>query len=149
MHKRLSNLLQFDGIEKAAALLSNLPPSQRDSLLAQLTERDPVLTEKISELMCTFEQLLELDAHSIQILLAEVNYDLWVMSLKSVPESAREPFLSNVSHRKREMILDDLSLMETVPISQVIGSQKEILKLALSLAEQGKIAFGDNEEWIE
>jgi flagellar motor switch protein FliG len=149
MRKRLSNLLQFDGLEKAAALLSNLPPSQRESLLTLLTEQDPVLTEKISELMCTFEQLLDLDARSIQVLLAEVNYDLLVMSLRSVPESARAPFLANVSHRKREMILDDLSLMEAVPISQVIGSQKEILKLALALAEQGKITFGDQDEWIE
>ena len=149
MYKRLNDLLQFDGLEKAAALLSNLPPSQRESLLTQLTERDPALTEKISELMCTFEHLLELDPRSIQVLISEVNYDLLVTSLKTVPEERREAFLSNVSRRKCEMILDDLSVMGAVPISQVIGSQKEILKLALSLAEQGKITFGDGDDWIE
>ena len=54
----------------------------------------------------------------------------------------REKIFKNMSQRAAEMLREDLESRGPVRLSEVEAEQKEILKTARRLAEEGQIALG-------
>jgi len=92
--------------------------------------------------MFVFENLLDIDNRGIQTLLREIQSDSLVVALKGASEELREKFFSNMSQRAAEMMREDLEARGPVRLSEVEAEQKEILKTARRLAEEGQIVLG-------
>ena len=54
----------------------------------------------------------------------------------------REKVFRNMSQRAAEMLRDDLETKGPVRLSEVETAQKEILKIARRLAEEGQLVIG-------
>jgi flagellar motor switch protein FliG len=130
------------GVRHAADILNFVGSAAETAILDNVREYDPDLAQKILDEMFVFENLMELDDRGIQTLLREVQSDSLVIALKGAPPEMREKIFKNMSQRAAEMLREDLESRGPVRLSEVEAEQKEILKTARRLAEEGQIALG-------
>jgi flagellar motor switch protein FliG len=92
--------------------------------------------------MFVFENLMDVDDRGVQLLLREVQSDSLIIALKGASQELREKVFKNMSQRAAEMLREDLESKGPVRLSEVEAEQKEILKIARRLADEGQIQLG-------
>lgn len=130
------------GIKCAANILNYVERTIEAKISEQITEVDSDLSQKIHDLMFTFDNLIDVDNRGIQTLLREVSTENLVLALKGTDDLLKNKFFSNMSQRAAEMLRDDLETKGPVRLSEVEGAQKEILTIARRLADEGQISLG-------
>jgi flagellar motor switch protein FliG len=130
------------GIRQAAEILNFVGQAAETSILDNVREYDPDLAQKILDEMFVFENLLDVDDRGIQLLLREVQSDSLILALKGASPELREKIFKNMSQRAAEMLKEDLESKGPVRLAEVEAEQKEILKTARRLADEGQIALG-------
>lgn len=130
------------GVRTAAEILNFVGSGVEAATVEAIKESDPDLAQKIVDEMFLFENLAEVEDKSIQLILREVQSESLVIALKGADEALREKIFKNMSARAAEMLRDDLSSKGPVRIAEVEAAQKEILKSARKLAEDGQIVLG-------
>ncbi len=133
---------QVGGIPKVVEILDNMENNLDADILDSLEEVDPDMVEDIRKQMFTFEDLVNLDGRSLQMILREVNNDSLTMALKTASEELKEKIFSNMSARAADMIRDDLEALGPVRLSEVEAMQQTIVKIAMKLEEEGKLVLG-------
>jgi flagellar motor switch protein FliG len=130
------------GIRHAAEILNFVGQAQETAIIDNVREYDPDLAQKILDEMFVFDNLMEVDDRGIQLLLREVQSDSLIVALKGAPPELREKIFKNMSQRAAEMLREDLEAKGPVRLSEVEMEQKEILKIARRLADEGQIQLG-------
>lgn len=130
------------GVKQAAEILNFVGQAAETSIVDNVREYDPDLAQKILDEMFVFENLLDVDDRGIQLLLREVQSDALIVALKGASAELREKIFKNMSQRAAEMLREDLESKGPVRLSEVEAEQKEILKIARRLADEGQIALG-------
>ena len=130
------------GVKVSAGIINNFDSTLSGELLDQIKEVDEELGVQIQDLMFVFENLNEVDDRGIQVLLREVSGDLLTVALKGADEDLKEKIFRNMSKRAAELLRDDLEAKGPVKLSEVEGSQKEILAIARRMADAGEIVLG-------
>lgn len=130
------------GVKAAAEIINMLGTQIEGSVIDSIREFDQDLAQKIVDKMFTFEDLSKLDSRAIQLVLKEVTSDVLVIALKGVSNELRELILSNMSTRAAENLREDLESRGPVRLSEIENQQKEILKIARRLADEGQIMIG-------
>ncbi|HTJ96474.1 MAG TPA: flagellar motor switch protein FliG [Rhodocyclaceae bacterium] len=130
------------GIRHAAEILNFVGQAAETAILDNVREYDPDLAQKILDEMFVFENLLDIDDRGIQLLLREVQSDSLIIALKGASPEMREKVFKNMSQRAAEMLREDLEAKGPVRLSEVENEQKEILKIARRLADEGQIQLG-------
>jgi flagellar motor switch protein FliG len=131
-----------NGMESAAAIMNSVDPDVEAAVMDALRERDAELTDKISELMFVFDDLLALDDRGMQRLIREISVDVLVIALKGVDEELQEKFFGNMSSRAADMLREDLETKGPVKLAEVEAAQKDILGIAKQLADDGELMIG-------
>lgn len=140
------------GVKAAADILNYMGGAVETSVLASIREHDSELAQKIQDQMFTFDNILDLDDRSIQLLLREVQSESLIIALKGASQEMREKIFKNMSSRAAEALKEDLEAKGPVRLSEVEAEQKEILKIVRRLADEGQIVLGGKggkEEMIE
>jgi flagellar motor switch protein FliG len=130
------------GDKVAADIVNALKPSRGETILEQIKEKDPDVSERIQEMMFTFDTLLNVDDRGIQALLREISNDLLVIALKGCDPSVSDKILGNMSKRASTLLREDMEAKGPMKLSEVEGSQKEILDVARRLVDNGDIDLG-------
>ena len=130
------------GVRTAAEILNFVGTAQETAILDSVREHDPDLAQKILDEMFVFENLLDIDDRGIQVLLREVQSESLIVALKGASEALREKIFKNMSQRAAEMLKEDLESKGPVRLSEVEAEQKEMLKVARRLAEEGQVVLG-------
>jgi flagellar motor switch protein FliG len=130
------------GTRHAAEILNFVGSAAETAMLDKLREYDPDLAQRILDEMFVFENLLDVDDRGIQVILREVQSDQLVIALKGAAPDMREKIFRNMSSRAADMLREDLESRGPVRLSEVEASQKEILKIARRLNEEGQIMLG-------
>jgi flagellar motor switch protein FliG len=126
------------GPKTAASILNFMP----NATLDELRKVDQPMTERLQDLMFTFEDMLNIDDKGIQAVLREVDTARLVVALKGADKELVEKFLGNMSQRAAEMVRDDMEIKGPVKLSEVEAAQKEILVITRKLSDNGTIALG-------
>lgn len=134
------------GVRAAAEILNYVGSANETSIIASVRDYDPELAQKIQDEMFVFENILDLDDRSVQLLLREVQSESLIVALKGTSEELREKIFKNMSQRASEMLRDDLEAKGPVRVSEVEAEQKEILKVVRKLADEGQIVIGGKGE---
>lgn len=132
-----------NGKKVAANILNFVDADIETEIIQAVQEKDAELGEAIRDLMFVFENLLEVADKGIQRLLREISVDNLVIALKGTDEAVQQKFFSNMSTRAAEMLREDLEVKGPVRLSDVEMAQKEILAIAVKLAEDGEIILGN------
>jgi flagellar motor switch protein FliG len=130
------------GIRHAAEILNFVGQAAETSIVDNVREYDPDLAQKILDEMFVFENLLDVDDRGIQLLLREIQSDSLILALKGASPELREKIFKNMSQRAAEMLKEDLESKGPVRLSEVEAEQKEIIKIARRLADEGQIQLG-------
>jgi len=130
------------GVSAAANILNYLGTSVEADVLDAVREHDEELAQKIVDQMFVFENLLEIDDRGIQALLREVQADTLIIALRGANEALLEKIMKNMSTRAADLLRDDLDAKGPVRVSDVEAQQKEILKIARRMADDGAIMLG-------
>jgi flagellar motor switch protein FliG len=130
------------GNKVAADIVNALKPSRGEEILDKIKEKNPDVSERIQEQMFTIDTLLNVDDRGIQALLREISNDLLVVALKGCDPAVSDKILGNMSKRAATLLREDMEAKGPMKLSEVEGSQKEILEVARRLVDAGDIDLG-------
>jgi flagellar motor switch protein FliG len=134
------------GVRTAAEILNFVGTAHETAIIDNVREYDPDLAQKIIDEMFVFENLIDVDDRGIQLLLREIQSESLILALKGANDAMREKVFKNMSQRAAEMLREDLESKGPVRLSEVEREQKEILKIARRLADEGQIQLGGKGE---
>jgi len=137
------------GDKVAADIVNALKPERSEAILDQIKEKSPEVSERIQEMMFTIDTLLNVDDRGIQALLREVSNDVLVVALKGCDPVISDKIMGNMSKRAATLLREDMEAKGPIKLSEVEGSQKEILDVARRLVDAGDIDLGvGGEEYV-
>ncbi len=130
------------GVKSAAEILNLLDGTMESKVMEEILEADADLGQTLQDNMFVFDNLIDVDDRGIQTLLREVASEQLLLALRGADEALKEKIFKNMSKRAAEMLKDDLEAAAPAKLSDVEGSQKEILQVARRLADAGEIMLG-------
>jgi flagellar motor switch protein FliG len=134
-------LRKVDGKSITLDVLRRCTAAQQGEVIAEIEKENPQLAVELRGKLFTFEDLRKLVDRDMQTLLREIDTGKLALALKGATPELRQKFMGNLSARAAEMLEDDLSAMGPVKLSTVETAQAEIAKLALEVAQQGRITI--------
>src|SRR5690606_27494465 len=132
------------GIRTAAEILNFFSGENELSVMNNLKSYDADMAQKIMDEMFVFENILDIEDRSIQLLLREVQAETLIIALKGATQELRDKFFRNMSSRAGDMMREDLESKGPVRLSEVEANQKEILQIVRRLADEGQLMLGGN-----
>ena len=146
----LSHTQRRDSHEQMADIFNSFDRQTETRFLTSLEEVNREASDRIRELMFTFDDLINLDPSAIQKLLQGMDKNALTIALKGASDQAKELFFSNMSARAAKMAKDDMEAMGPVRLSDVDEAQSQMVNTAKDLAAKGEIQInkGSEEEMI-
>ncbi len=144
--KKTTTVSEIGGVQCVAEILNFLEGSIEQQVLGGIKEVDADLGEEIQDLMFIFDNFLDVDDRSIQLMLREIPSDTLLLALKGATSDIQEKFFKNMSRRAAELLRDDLGAKGPVRISEVEVAQKEVLAIARRMADEGEIILASKGE---
>jgi flagellar motor switch protein FliG len=132
---------KVDGRKAALEILRRSPTAQQGQVLEWISRDDPKLADELKNKLFTFDDIVRLTDRDIQALLKEIDTAQLTTALKGATDEVKEKFLRNMSSRASQMLADDLQAMGPVRLQVVEEAQANISKVALDLAEKGKLTI--------
>ena len=130
------------GPDNLAAILNATGSDLEQEMLEALTSVDQELSDDVKEKMFIFDNLMQLDDKGFQRLVREVPNENMLTALKGVDDVLAERFFNNMSERAAEILREDMEASGPVKLSEVETAQKEIVRTAKRLADEGELMIG-------
>jgi len=137
---------QLGGVDVVANILNQMDKTLESELLGRIEELNPELAERIKQLMFTFEDIIQLDDKSIQLILKEISSEDLSIALKGASDGIKNRIFTNMSERAAAMLKEDLESMGPVRLSDVEQAQVRIAMTAKKLDGEGKIVISRGNE---
>jgi len=134
------------GVEAASQIMGTIDRATESSILTAMDEVDPDLANEIRNLRFTYEDILKIDDHGVQLMLREITQEDLLISLKTASEELINKIFSNMSERASTMLKEDLEAMGLTKITDVERSQQKIVSIVKRLEEEGRIIVGGGGE---
>ena len=117
--KQTRAMAQTGGITSVADLLNAMDKTVSRTLLTNIEERNPDLSQAIRKKMFTFEDLVSLDPPYIQRIMREIDMRDLTVSLKKASEPLKRLLLSNISRRAAATVQEEMAFLGHVKIRDV------------------------------
>ncbi|MCE8019880.1 flagellar motor switch protein FliG [Halomonas sp. MCCC 1A11036] len=137
---------KMGGVRTAAEILNLMNSSLEETAIETVRAHSEDLAQKIIDEMFLFENLMDLDDRSIQLVLKEIDTNSLVVALKGAPEGLMEKFLRNMSRRAADLMREDMEARGPIRVSQVEAEQKSILQVVRRLADSGEIVLSGGDD---
>ena len=156
LERRLSSMLQpsemsrVGGLDPLVNIINRSDRSTERQIVEGLESLHPALAEEIRSKMFMFEDIVQLEDRSIQLVLREVDSAQLALALKGVAENVRDKITRNLSARAATNLLEEVELLGTVRLAQVEEAQQTIIRTIRQLEEQGQIMVrrGNDDEFV-
>jgi len=137
--KQTRALTQTGGVTPAADILNAMDKTESRELLAKIEQRNQDLCTSIRKKMFTFEDLLLLNAQSIQRIMRETDMRDLTLALKKASDPLKKLILSNMSRRAAETVTEEMSFLGHVKLRDVEAAQFRIIDAVRKLEAEGEI----------
>ena len=134
-----TGMRRFDGKGAAVELLRRTPAAQQTEAVQEIEKDDPELAAELRTKLFTFQDLVNLSDRDVQTFLREVDTSRLGVALKGAAAVVKDKIMKNMSSRAAQMLSDDIGAMGPVKLADVELAQSELVKIAFTLAEQGRI----------
>ena len=157
LQRKLSTVLQPDelstvgGLDPLVDIINRADRTTERLILEALEARNPEIAEEIRRRMFMFEDIVNLDDRSVQLVLRQVEPADLATALKGVADEVRDKVTKNLSERGRENLLEEIDLMGPVKVKMVEEAQTKIVAVIRSLEDSGQIEIhrgGEDDELI-
>jgi flagellar motor switch protein FliG len=136
-----ANTQRLDGRSVAVEMLRAVPAAQQSDVVGEIEKDDPELAASLRGKLFTFGDLMNLTDRDMQTLIREIDMSQLSTALKGAADAIKLRFTKNMSSRAGQMLEDEIEAMGPVKLAAVEGAQAELVKVAFSLAEQGRITI--------
>lgn len=137
---------KMGGARTAAEILNLMNSNQEEAAIETVRSHSEDLAQKIIDEMFLFENLIDLDDRSIQLILKEIDTNSLVVALKGAPETLMDKFMRNMSQRAADLMREDMEARGPIRVSQVEAEQKAILQVVRRLADGGEIVLSGGDD---
>ena len=130
------------GPDNLAAILNATDSELEQEMLEALTQADEELSDDVKEKMFVFDNLIKLDDRGFQTLVRDIDQEKLLVALKGVDQELTERFFNNMSERAADILREDMEASGPVKVADVEAAQKDIVKTAMRLADEGALMIG-------
>ncbi len=147
LEKKLSSLMTEEyanvgGIDSVVEILNAVDRTTEKHIMETLENEDMDLSDEIRKRMFVFEDILNLDNRTIQIILRqEIDNKELAIALKGSSKELQGLILSNISKRLAAMIQEEMDFMGPIRRSDVEEAQQKIVKIIRRLQDAGEIVI--------
>ena len=146
LRSRFDNILTTDftsigGIDYIADVMNHMDRSNEKSIFEGLNREDEELSAEIRKKMFVFEDILTMDARSIQRFLRDCDQKDLVLALKGTTAEVANVIFANVSSRMAENIKSDLEITVNVRLQDVEEAQQRIVQIIRTLEDRGEVVI--------
>ncbi len=143
----LSQAKKIDTMETIAEIFNNFDRGTESKFFEMLDKKDPTISQRIRDLMFTFEDLLKIAPAGIQAIIRAADKTKLPIALKGASEEIKTLFFSNMSERASKLLKEEIQGLGPVRVSDVDEAQMAVVVAAKQLADSGEIIIPeDNEE---
>ncbi|BAI76443.1 flagellar motor switch protein (plasmid) [Azospirillum sp. B510] len=135
-----------DSLERMADIFNRIDRETLTEIFSDLETVMPEPTQRIKQLMFTFEDLMRLDRVSLQSVIRRCDTGQLAIALKGAAAAQRDHFLSVLSERARLILLDEIENMGPLRMRDVNDAQAEIVRVAKAMAEDGTIIIPQSDD---
>ena len=144
----------LDGGRWRSAIVEILNHSDRQTerqILGELESEDSELVEQIRASLFTFDDVIALDARSLQQILRRVPTSTLATALKGaqLDTDAMAHIRGNLTERGAQTLDEELEVLGAIRTSQVDVAQAEIVRTARELDAEGVIVIARNDEVVQ
>lgn len=136
------------GVERVALILQNVDSELRGKLLERLEERDSNLATQIKRSLLTVQRLSTISQQDLSRVCGGISDQDLAQALRLESEEVRSRFLSAVSKRRAERILEDLNPQARIAKNDAETSAARLVETAERLQSEGVIRFPWDEELV-
>jgi flagellar motor switch protein FliG len=129
-----------------AGIINKMDRKQMDEVLQDFERHSPKETERVRELLFTFEDLGNLSESALVVLLDGMPPDRISVALYGADAHLREHILSAMPARMQRMIEQEIATGKVPFTREVSKARRAIADLALQLIEQGSIEIDQQED---
>lgn len=156
LERKLSSVLQSNdfsaagGLQPLIDIINNSDRATERLILEGLERRDPALAEEVRSQMFMFEDIVNLDDRSVQLVLRQVDSKELATALKGVSKDVRDKIMNNVSERAAVTLAEEIEMLGPVRLATVEESQAVVISTIRSLEESGQIVIsrGERDEFV-
>ena len=155
LERKLSALVTQDfttagGVKAIVEVLNRVDRTTEKSIIETLEVDNPELAEEIKRLMFVFEDIVQLDDRSLQMVLREVDTKDLSLALKATPQEVADKVYRNMSKRAADMLREEIEFMGPVKIRDVEEAQQKVVNVIRVLEDKGDIVIsrGQGDEMI-
>jgi flagellar motor switch protein FliG len=142
--KQTRALSQTGGVTTAADILNAMDKTVSRTVLTSIEERNPDLCQAIRKKMFTFEDLLRLNAQSIQRIMRETDMRDLTLALKKASEPLKKLLLSNISRRAAATVQEEMAFLGHVKLRDVEAAQFRIIDAVRKLEAEGEVDLDES-----
>ena len=156
LERRLSSMLQptetarVGGVDPLVTIINRSDRSTERQIVEGLEALDPELADEVKSRMFMFEDIVDLEDRSVQLVLRQVDTGQLALALKGVADSVRTKITSNLSERAAENLVDEIDILGAVRLAQVEEAQQAVIRAIRELEEQGQIMVrrGNDDDFV-
>ena len=156
LERKLSSMLQpaemsrVGGVDPLVNIINRSDRTTERQIVDGLEALDAALADEVKSRMFMFEDIVNLDDRSVQLVLRQVEGNELALALKGVSDPVRDKITSNLSSRAAENLVEEVELLGAVRLTQVEEAQKSIIRTIRQLEEQGQILVrrGNDDEFV-
>ena len=141
-----SDLSTVGGLRPLVDIINRADRSTERMILEGLEELDPELAEKVRAQMFMFEDIVNLEDRSIQLVLRQVQVSDLATALKGVSDRVRAKVMQNMSERAALNLADEIDVLGKVRINVVEEAQAAVVRVIRQLEESGEILVGRGDD---
>jgi len=156
LERKLSSMLQpadmsrVGGLDPLVNIINRSDRSTERQIVEGLESLDAALAEEVRARMFMFEDIVQLDDRSVQLVMRAIDTGSLALALKGVRAEVRTKVMSNLSSRAAETLDEDIALLGSVRLSAVEEAQGSVVSIIRELEEAGEIVLvRSSEEFIE
>ena len=138
------------GASAIAEILNHSDRQTERQILGELETQDSELVEQIRASLFTFDDVIALDARSLQQILRRVPTSTLATALKGaqLDSDAMAHIRGNLTERGAQTLDEELEVLGAIRTSQVDAAQAEIVRTARELDTEGVIVIARNDEVV-
>ena len=155
LERKLSSMVTQDftsagGIKAIVEVLNRVDRTTEKAIVETLEVDSPELAEEIKKLMFVFEDIVQIDDRSLQLVLRQVETKDLSLALKATPQEVAEKVYKNMSTRAADMLREEIEFMGPVKIRDVEEAQQKVVAVIRVLEDKGEIVIsrGKGDEMI-
>lgn len=157
IERKVSSLLQpsdlstIGGVKPLVDIINRSDRITERSILEGLAERAPDLADEVRSQMFMFDDLVNIDDRSVQLLLRQVEPVDLATALKGVHDDVRDKVTRNLSERAAENLLEEIALLGAIRLRTVEEAQAKIITVIRSMEDSGQLVLrrGDDDEFVD